>query len=385
MKTAAVICEYNPFHNGHKYQIDSARSLTDCDRIVALMSGNYVQRGDFSIYPKFLRAKAALFGGIDLVLENPAVFTLRSAEGYAHSAVFTLDSLGCVDYLVFGAESDNCAKLKDIAALLVKEPEEYRKSLKAHLSHGMPYAAARGKSVSEFIGDDAEELLKSPNNLLAVEYLKALLRLNSKITPVLIQRKAVDHHSDTITGEFASASHIRSLLCDEFDMSALVPKECNDIYDKAPHFDSKYAECAILSSLALMNTEELANTPDISEGLENKIVAELKNHTTLDDLIMSVKSKRYPYSRIRRALLCAFLKITKTDAELLPKYIKILDFNDKGREILNAAKKTSSLTLAKNASAVMRDFEAMALWKRELTFDRVYEIIYSSRQKDKFL
>lgn len=385
MKTAAVICEYNPFHNGHKYQIDSARSLTDCDKVVALMSGNYVQRGDFSIYPKALRAKAALFGGIDLVLENPAVFTLRSAEGYAHAAVFTLDSLGCIDYLVFGAESNNCHKLKDIAALLVQEPEAYRKSLKAHLSLGMPYAAARGIAVSEFIGDDAEELLKSPNNLLAVEYLKALLRLNSKITPVLIQRKAVDHHSNTSAGEFASASHIRSLLCKGNSSSALVPKICSNLYVTSPHFDSKYAECAILSSLALMSAEEFAITPYISEGLENKIVSELKKSSTLEDLIMAVKSKRYPYSRIRRALLCAFLKITKTDAELLPKYIKILDFNENGREILNAAKKTSSLTLAKNASAVIRDSDAMALWKRELAFDRVYEIIYSSQKKDKFL
>lgn len=380
MKTAAVICEYNPFHNGHKYQLDMARSITNCDVITALMSGNYVQRGDFSVYPKLFRARAALSGGADLILENPALFTLRSAEGYAYSAVYTLNSLGCIDYLVFGAESDDLPTLKNIAALLACETDDYRSALKAELSQGVSYAVARCKAIGEVLGETAETIVKQPNNLLAVEYLKALIRLNSSIEPVLIRRHGAGHHSEQASGETASASFIRSQLMSGTEISEYVPNSASEIYNSLRPFNPKNADSAILSSLCLCSAKELSEAPDISEGLENKIKSELLNCTSLDELILAVKSKRYAYSRIRRSLLCAFLRISTADLKALPTYIKILDFNNNGRQILNNAKKTSLLPLAKNASAVLRNNTAMELWKRELAFDRVYEILYYSRQ-----
>lgn len=376
VKTAAVICEYNPFHNGHKHQLDTARSITGCDGIVALMSGNYVQRGDFSVYPKQFRARAALSCGADLILENPAMFTLRSAEGYAYSAVYTLNSLGCIDYLVFGAESDDLTTLKNIAALLVDEPHNYRSALKNELSQGVSYAAARCKAIGRTLGETAEVIIKQPNNLLAVEYLKALIRLNSSIEPVLIRRRGAGHHSEKASGETASASFIRSQLMSGTEISEYVPNSASEIYSGIHPFNPKNADSAILSSLCLCSVKELSETSDISEGLENKIKSELLTCTSLDELILSVKSKRYAYSRIKRSLLCAFLRISSADSATLPAYIKILDFNNNGRQILNNAKRTSLLPLAKNASAVLRNNTAMELWKRELAFDRVYEILY---------
>ena len=152
VKTAAVICEYNPFHNGHKYQLDMAKKLTECSQIAVLMSGNYVQRGDFAIYPKSVRAKAALANGADLVIENPSMFVLRSAEGYAHAAVYTLNSLGCIDFLVFGAETDDMNTLKNIAALLSNETPRFQTELKAFLAEGLPYPAARSKAIESILG-----------------------------------------------------------------------------------------------------------------------------------------------------------------------------------------------------------------------------------------
>lgn len=383
MKIAAIISEYNPFHNGHKYQLDQAKSVTDCDAIAVLMSGDFVQRGDYAIYPKKVRSDAALMCGADLILENPTSFVLRSAEGYAFSAVQTINSLNCADYLVFGAETESLTELKKIAELLVYEPTEFKNELKENLSKGLSFASARCNAIDKFLGKDIAKIISKPNNLLAVEYLKALIKLNSKIEPVLIKRIGAEHHSESVTNDIASASFIRSCLYDGSKSLKYVPKTAAELYKNASYFNSKTADAYIMSTLSLMTETEISAVPDISEGLENKIKKEIFNHNNFEDLIFAVKSKRYAYSRIRRALFCAALKITKTDFATSPKYIKILDFNDNGQKILNIAKKTSSLPLAKNASAILRNDEAMRLWRKELSYDRMYEILYSFQENIK--
>ncbi len=375
MKNAAIICEYNPFHNGHKFQIDEARRITGCDGIVALMSGNTVQRGDFAILPKDIRCKAAISGGIDLVLENPSLFVLRSAEGYASAAVKTLSALGAIDYLVFGAEHDNVDDLYKIASFLANETDEYKNALSKELSCGASFAAARAKITAKFLGENSAEILSLPNNLLAVEYLKAIIKQGSPLKPVLIKRKGAMHNSHDSTDGFASASFIREAFAQGNDISSCVPYDAYKLYaDKTPVCINN-AEMAILSSLCLMSTDEIANTPDISEGLENKIKTEAMQATSLDALFENVKSKRYAYSRIRRAVLCAYLGITKQDASFEPQYIKILDFNEVGQKILNLAKSTATLPLAKSASPILRNSDAMAIWKKELEIDRVYNLL----------
>ena len=375
MKTSAIICEYNPFHNGHKFQIDTARSITNCDAVIALMSGNFVQRGDFALFPKEIRAKAALSGGADLILENPTFCVLRSAEGYASAAVCTLTSLGCVDSLVFGAECDDIKLLTSIANILVSEDKSFCDILSCELSKGASYPTARGIAVGKILGSDAEEILKQPNNILAVEYIKAIIKQNSSLSPVVIQRKGAGHNSSEVSENIASASFIR----DEFTQNkssslSFVPDYAAELYSKSSFFKVSSADNAIIASLNLKSALEIASAPDISEGLENKIKKEAALQNSLEALTDSVKSKRYAYSRIRRAILCSYLGITVEDAAQAPQYIKILDFNETGRAVLNTAKKSCTLPLAKNASAILKDEKSMAIWRRELEFDRIYDI-----------
>ena len=375
MKTSAIICEYNPFHNGHKFQIDTARSITNCDAVIALMSGNFVQRGDFALFPKEIRAKAALSGGADLILENPTFCVLRSAEGYASAAVCTLTSLGCVDSLVFGAECDDIKLLTSIANILVSEDKSFCDILSCELSKGASYPTARGIAVGKILGSDAEEILKQPNNILAVEYIKAIIKQNSSLSPVVIQRKGAGHNSSEVSENIASASFIR----DEFTQNkssslSFVPDYAAELYSKSSFFKVSSADNAIIASLNLKSALEIASAPDISEGLEYKIKKEAALQNSLEALTDSVKSKRYAYSRIRRAILCSSLGITVEDAAPAPQYIKILDFNETGRAVLNTAKKSCTLPLAKNASAILKDEKSMAIWRRELEFDRIYDI-----------
>lgn len=382
MKVSAIICEYNPFHNGHKYQIDTARSLTGCDAVVALMSGNFVQRGDFALFPKEVRTKAALIGGVDLVLENPTTFVLRSAEGYASAAVYTLSALGCIDYLVFGTESDDLDLLKSIANLLAFESKDFKNKLTAELSSGSSFASARGRVVGQLLGKTAETALSQPNNLLAIEYLKAIARQGSTLTPVLIKREGADHHSDIPTNNIASASYIRSQFIENpYDALRFTPSALEELYRKSPYFPLDAADKAIISSLCLMSHESIAATCDISEGLENKIKAEAMRCSSLSELADCVKSKRYALSRIRRAILCSYLGITSETAKNMPKYIKIADFNDAGQSVLSAAKRLCTIPLAKNATPLLKDKYAMELWRRELEYDRIYEIFMCNQFK----
>ena len=190
MKVAAIICEYNPFHNGHRFHIGETRRKTGADAVVAIMSGNFVQRGDVAVFPKSLRAQTAIRGGADLVLELPVPFATGSAEFFAQGAVRTLDSLGIIDYLSFGAECNNAEKLLELAELFASEPPEFSDLIKLYSKDGLSFPAARAKAATEFAGADAEEILSSPNNILGIEYCKALLKLNSKIKPCVIERTA---------------------------------------------------------------------------------------------------------------------------------------------------------------------------------------------------
>lgn len=375
MNISAVICEYNPFHNGHKYQIDTARALTGCDAVVALMSGNFVQRGDFAFFDKSVRADAALSNGADLILENPTLSVLRSAEGYASAAVYTLTALGCVDTLFFGAECEDLPLLTSIADLLALEGEELKNELSRGLSKGLSFPSARGEAVSHILGSEAGVALKKPNNLLAIEYLKALIRQKSPIKPLLIKRTGAEHDSSDALGTIASASYIREAISGN-DANALdfIPENARNLYQDNNHFVGGSADKGILSALAIMDRDEIASAPDISEGLENKIKKECMRHSSLNALIDAVKSKRYAHSRIRRSLLCAYLRITADDVLKMPEYIKVLAFNKQGQAVLNTAKKTASLPVTTNAAPLMSMPSAMRVWQRELEFDRIYDI-----------
>ncbi len=379
MKIGAVVCEYNPFHKGHQYQLETARKELKLDAIVGIMSGNFVQRGDVAIYPKELRARTALACGMDLVLELPAVLTLQSAERYARNAVLTLNALGCVDTLFFGAECTDIDLLKQIAKTLVAEDTPFQEQLKAGLSQGLSFPSARAEAIRTVIGNASAEFLSQPNNILAVEYLKALLRCNSNITPVALPRKNVDHNAITPHEGFASASFIREQRLSGESVDAYLPQKAASLYAGQVPASLPAMEQAILSRILLMSKTELSQIADVGEGLENAIVREALTADNLTSLIDGAKSKRYAYSRIRRILLNAYLGITKRDADLLPPYIRILDFNQTGREVLNHTRKTATLPLAKHGGQIKDNPTGLSLWQRELSIDRIYRLFFENK------
>lgn len=381
MKIGAVVCEYNPFHNGHKYQLDYARDILCLDAIVGIMSGNFVQRGDVAIYPKENRAKAALMGGLDLVLELPTVLTLQSAERYAYNAVATLDALGCVDVLFFGAECPDTDLLMRIAEVLAVENEAFQSVLRERLAVGLSFAAARAEAIREVIGSASAEILSKPNNILAVEYCKAIIRLNSKIIPFAIKRKEVDHNSKIITNQFASATAIRERILNNEDVTKLIPQEAMEIYSRLEPYNISKMDKAILANLCLMPLDRIKEVVDVSEGLENSLKKGALSSKNCNELIEKTKSKRYAYSRIRRIVLNSYLGITKEDAKLSPSYIRILDFNEKGQSVLNFAKGTATLPLAKNGGQIKGNDKAQSLWQRELAIDRIYDLFKGTKKE----
>ncbi len=378
MKIAAIICEYNPFHKGHQFHIEETRKQSGADAIIAIMSGNYVQRGDVAIYPKQFRAKAALLGGADLVLELPSVYATGSAEFFAKGAVETLNSLGIVDILSFGAEHPDSKILAQIANLLVTEPAEFTEALKKHSSAGISFPSARAKAIGETLGSNAEKVISEPNNILGIEYCKALFKSGSKITPLPIQRTGANHDSSITSGNIASATLIRDLLATGHtaDAQIYIPDFTKDIFAEKPIHSIKALEKAILCELVKMPVEKLKEIPDVSEGLENRIKDAALISNTLDELIESVKTKRYTHSRVRRIILSAFLGITDIDRKASPRYIKILDHNETGQKIIAAAKKTATLPILRNTSQVnkLNNPEIKSLWERERIFDKIYEM-----------
>lgn len=376
MTVAGIVCEYNPFHNGHKFHIEETRKKTGADAIVAIMSGNFVQRGDASIFPKELRAKAAIENGVDLVLELTTPYSTASAELFALGAVRTLNALGCIDFLSFGAECDDIDSLCEIAELLANEPMEFSKLLNKFSASGLSYPSARAKAVESFLGKKKADILSSPNNLLGIEYLKAIISQKSSIKPVAILRKGAGHDALETNDGIASASYIRALIKSSKDFLEFIPESANSILKGAtPHSITKLEE-ALLCHLIKTPADDLRKIADVSEGLENRIKDAALSSKTLDELYNAIKTKRYTHSRIRRIILSAFLGITESDRQASPRYIKILAHNETGQKIIAAAKKTTSLPIVRNTSQVnkLKNPEIKALWERERIFDKIYEM-----------
>ncbi|MBO4941124.1 MAG: nucleotidyltransferase [Clostridia bacterium] len=376
MTVAGIVCEYNPFHNGHKFHIKETRRKTGADAIVAIMSGNLVQRGDVAVFPKEPRAKAAIEGGADLVLELPTAHSMASAEFFAKGAVKALDALGVVNFLSFGTECGNLDVLREIAEVLSNEPPEFSALLNKFSASGLSYPTARAKAVEKFLGKEKADILSSPNSLLGIEYLKALISQKSSIKPVAILRKGAGHDTQETNDGIASASYIRDLIKRGKSFSEFIPHSTNSVFENAvPHSITKL-EKAILCHLIKTPAEDLRKIADVGEGLENRIKAAALSSKTLDELYDVVKTKRYTHSRIRRIILSAFLGITENDRQASPRYIKILAHNETGQKIIAVAKKTSTLPLLRNTSQVNKlgDPKIKALWERERVFDKIYEM-----------
>lgn len=352
MIIAGIIAEYNPFHSGHEYHIAKTRE-NGATHVIAVMSGNFVQRGETAVTDKRARAEAALNGGADLIVELPLPYAIASAEAFAAAGVRILNAFGCVDLLSFGCETDKLSQMQSIAQALLSE--KFGKTLQKKLLAGISFPAAREQAIGALCGEDAAELLQTPNNTLAIEYFKALIQTDSSITPICTQRigSAHDVHENT---EILCASHIREYIKNgklENALKALPNKTAEILKRQSMNgkiSDFSLLESAMVSYLRRLSPEDFLRFADVSEGLENRLYSAVKESKSLSEITQSIKCKRYTHSRIRRILLNAFLDVPKELQKLPPPYLRILGFNARGLEILKTAKNTASLPIITKAA-----------------------------------
>lgn len=368
MKVLGLITEYNPFHNGHLYHLKESISATGATHSVAVMSGNFLQRGEPTLVHKWARAEMAVSSGVDLVIELPTVYACATAELFAYGSVKLLDMLGIVDCLCFGSESGEMHYLKLIAEVLMKAPAPYTAYLKEELAQGLTFPVARARALHRCFSesDTVQEqelktlslLLKSPNNILSIEYLKSLMLLKSSIQPYTILRKKADYHSTEFYTDIASATAIREHLRNEkpsADLKSVMPQDAYRILQEqlmkqtAPIFGFHF-EQMLLAVLRRETAAGIGKYFDVTEGLENKISQCAQACQTLSDLYSCIKSKRYTMTRVQRIAMHTLLNVTKQDIEYFnseggPQYIRVLAFNDKGRELLKRIKLASPLKI----------------------------------------
>ena len=352
-KVLGIVAEYNPFHNGHLYHLEQSKKITGANYTVAIMSGSFTQRGSTSLIDKWNKAKCALENGIDLVLELPVLYATSSAENFAEGSIKILDSLKVVDYISFGAETNNIQILDKIATVLYNEPKEFKNLLSHELNKGISYPKARENSLMMYLNDIRKYLnvLSSPNNILGIEYLKALKKYNSNITPVSIYRFEVGYNDIGYSGNIASSTAIRNIIKNNgFQiLNKLVPeKTYNTLIKniKLGHFipDLSVFEKQIIYNLRKMSIPEIAELQDVSEGLEFAIKNAANSCNSLVEFLNIIKSKRYTSTRIQRIMLYSLLGITKKDIALSKKtipYLRVLGFNQKGKFLISEAAKAN--------------------------------------------
>ncbi len=334
MKINGIICEYNPLHKGHKKQLELLRRDTDAGT-VCLMSGNFVQRGKPAIMDKALRAKAAVLCGADLVLELPVTAALSSAEGFADEGVRILG--GFCDSLCFGAETANAERLMQTAQALLSD--SFSQALGIYLEQGLSFPAARQKALDSM--GMSSDLLTKPNNILAVEYCKAIISQKTAMIPQPISRQG-DYHDLSADPENPSATAVRCLMEENLPWAGFVPKEAATCFENAPVHTLAAGERAILAKLRTMTDAEFEALPYGSEGLWRKLMHACREQTTLEEVLTATKSKRYTRTRLDRMVMCAFLGLTGKDMAAPAPYVRVLAFNDRGREILKAARRSGT-------------------------------------------
>ncbi|MDD4495732.1 MAG: nucleotidyltransferase [Eubacteriales bacterium] len=365
MRVLGIVTEYNPFHNGHLHHLSQSISECSADAAVCVMSGNFVQRGEPAIVNKWARSKMAIEAGIDLIIELPVFYAMSSAEHFAFGAIKILDSLGIVDVLSFGSESGDIGQLQTIADILYEEPAQYKTFLKSSLSSGISFPLAREKALERYLsssnvtGSNLSACLSLSNNILGIEYLKALRRISSKIMPVTISRIGGEYNSCSLGGSTPSASAIRKVIMSENNspskLDSYVPEFALRILDeelaagRGPVMPESFGSI-LLSMLRGMTAADIAAYPDVTEGLENRIIEAAGRSGTFDELVDMIATKRYPVTRIQRILFSIILGMTKAmqdsfDANGGPMYIRVLAFNDKGRKLLADIKCKASLPI----------------------------------------
>lgn len=386
MNIFGIISEYNPFHMGHKHHIDQTRALLGEDSgVICVMSGNFVQRGEAAAFTKNARAECAVHGGADLVLELPLPWAISSAEGFARGAVGILNACGVVTHLSFGSESGNVELLDDIAKLLLKH--ELDAIIKDALAEGMSYAAARQTAAEKLAGRPLPEM-KSPNNILGIEYIKALYDQRSAIKPVTVARIGAGHDQSG-GGDFPSASELRMRLGRGESVLANMPAACARVLEREIHNGrgpvmGGALDTAIISRLRMLPREVYEALPDGGEGLGLRLCRAARTEVSVDAVIASAATKRYALSRLRRMIMCAALGISSGAGEGTPPYIRVLAANEKGCAILKKMKERASLPIVtKPAEINSLDAEARACFALESAATDLFTLGFSAREERK--
>ena len=386
MSVIGIVGEYNPFHYGHKHHIAETKRLLgeDCP-VVCAMSGDFIQRGEAAVYSKFARAEAAVRSGVDLVLELPPAWALSSAEGFARGAVGLLGSIGVVTHLSFGSECGEVEPLETLAEILL-DPligADIRRELEAQ--EGIPFAAARQRAVAKRAGELSGQL-ETPNNILAVEYIKAVYEQGLSIKPVTVQRFGSGHDKMSESGH-KSAAEIRRALANGADISASVPGSAYEIYRREDKLGRgpvlmENLESAMISRLRMLPDSAFAALPDAGEGLNNRLARAAREESGLDAVIAAAKSKRYALSRIRRMVMCAVLGISADMSRETPPYARVLAANARGCALLKDMDGKARIPVITKPAAVKElGAECREVFDRSSSAHDLYVLGYSAKEE----
>ncbi len=372
MCSVGIICEYNPFHNGHLFHLEQIKKRFSNHKIVLVMSGNFTQRGDVSMINKWDKTEIALYYGVDLVVELPFVFAVQSADIFAHACIELLDMLQ-VEYLVFGSECNQIDKLIECAKIQL-ENKKYNRLVKQYLDEGINYPTALSKALYNLSG----KRIQQPNDILGMTYIREILKANSKIKPMCIPRMN-DYNAIDLEGPMSSATSIRHAVQNGLDVGLYVPAKTLD-YIHHPCFSDDYFP--LLKYKILTDFQHLEQFQTVDEGIENRIRKFIITSTSLNEFILKMKTKRYTYNKLNRMFTHILCNLTKKEMMQFQKieYIRILGFNKKGRELLKKLKGEVPIPIVTNFSSIEHPMLEM-----EFRATCVYASIFEEKQKIKLI
>lgn len=395
MKVVGIVAEYNPFHKGHRYHIEEAKKATGSDYCIVVMSGDYTQRGVPAMIDKYSRAKMALLNGADLVLELPVRFATSSAEGFAQSAVSILNATGVVTDICFGSECGNIEKLTKIAKVLLEEPDEYKTVLKRELKNGLSYPMARNTALQglDCWDFDSLKILSMPNNILGIEYIKALLKTDSKMNPVTIQRKGSNYSDITLSELYSSAMAIRSSIATTENLENIFSEVPENVYKimqekQTVSFPIVPDDFSDMLHYKLLSEKDKGFTQyiDVTSDLSDRIVNNVYQYKDFENFCDLLKTKNMTYTRISRSLLHILLDL-KVSPETVPSYLRILGINQKATELSKKIKENCILPLISKLADAKDSLseEALSLLKEDIFASNLYDTVVSHKFGGEFV
>lgn len=366
MNIVGIIAEYNPFHNGHLYHLKQCKKLAEAEACVVVMSGNFTQRGEPAVFDKWTRSRLAVQCGADLVLELPFAYAVNSAEAFARGGVGILDRLGCVTHIGFGAEHGSLPEMERLAGFLAEETAEFRECFKEFLAEGYSYARARERSVEACLGPDFANLSKTPNNILALEYLKQLKNQKSNIKPIIVNRKGTGYFDARPAGNIASASAIRHTLTAE-ERKNCVPPQVEEAFACRREVKGYFE---LIRSLVLRSSsEELSQILSVGEGLENRMKSQVRICRSLEEFVEGIATKRYPKTRIRR-ILCQMLMGLSSFEDCF--YARVLAAGERGKQVIRQIKKQGQIPVFTN---INKEASLPEILKYDILAGDIYNIL----------